>query len=76
MRIDPEGLKTATRGSSKDLPLRGWLHLLVLVVFAGALVLVGVPTFVDSGAERFCPATSEDDANTLLSTIADLVFND
>ena len=39
-------------------------------------LVVGVPTFVDSGAERYCPATSGDDANTLLSTIADLVFND
>ncbi len=31
-----------------------------LVVFAEALVLVGVPTFVDSGAVRFCPASSEE----------------
>ena len=36
-------------------------------------LLVGVPTFLDSGAERSCPASSEDDANTLVSTIVDEV---
>ena len=36
-------------------------------------LLVGVPTFLDSGAERSCPASSEDDANTLVPTHVDEV---
>ena len=36
-------------------------------------LLVGAPTFLDSSAERSCPASSEDDANTLVSTNVDEV---